>query len=113
MLRQTAGTPYFHAPEMLTGESFLGKPTDVWACGITLYMFIYGRSPYQADRISELYDKILNEAIEYPVSVSGEAVDNRLIDMMQKILAKDPTKRYTTQQIRTHESIENSFSILD
>lgn len=76
MLRQTAGTPYFHgitlhqflslyqfrlyvAPEMLTGESFLGKPTDVWACGITLYMFIYGRSPYQADRISELYDKIL------------------------------------------------------
>jgi serine/threonine protein kinase len=43
---------------MLTGESFQGQPVDIWACGITLYMFIYGRPPYAAKTMTELYGLI-------------------------------------------------------
>jgi serine/threonine protein kinase len=48
----------FSAPEMLTGEKFKGPPIDIWACGVTLYMFIYGRPPFQAITLPELYKKI-------------------------------------------------------
>ncbi|KAJ0411292.1 hypothetical protein ATCC90586_004208 [Pythium insidiosum] len=99
-LRQTAGTAIFMAPEMLTGNNFRGKPVDIWACGITLYMFVYGHPPYTAKTMTELYSKILGDPIEYPKVVGDRLVEDDLIDLLQKILEKDPQARYTTQQIR-------------
>lgn len=43
---------------MLTGENFRGKPVDIWACGVTLYMFVYGHPPFEAKTMTELYDRI-------------------------------------------------------
>jgi [calcium/calmodulin-dependent protein kinase] kinase len=59
MLKKSAGTPAFLAPETLNGEShivttsnaiviilgtsFGGKAIDIWAAGVTLYCMIYGR----------------------------------------------------------------------
>lgn len=44
-LSSTAGTPAFMAPEAIsdTGQSFSGKALDVWATGVTLYCFVYGK----------------------------------------------------------------------
>lgn len=42
MLR-TMGTPAFMAPEMCVGGNFHGRTCDIWALGICLYMFHYGR----------------------------------------------------------------------
>ena len=38
------GTPAFLAPEVFTQESYLVKPLDVWALGITLYTYLSGGS---------------------------------------------------------------------
>lgn len=43
---------------MLTGENFRGKPIDIWACGVTLYMFVYGHPPFEAKTMTELYSRI-------------------------------------------------------
>ncbi|DAZ99357.1 TPA: hypothetical protein N0F65_005208 [Lagenidium giganteum] len=101
-LRQTAGTAIFMAPEMLTGDTFHGRPIDVWACGITLYMFIYGHPPFTAKNMSELYVKIQNDPIVYPEKVGDRVVETSLRDLLSKILEKDPKKRYTTKDIRAH-----------
>ncbi|ETE61855.1 Calcium/calmodulin-dependent protein kinase kinase 1, partial [Ophiophagus hannah] len=44
-LSSTAGTPAFMAPETISdsGKSFSGKALDVWAMGITLFCFVYGK----------------------------------------------------------------------
>ncbi|RLN66582.1 hypothetical protein BBJ29_004552 [Phytophthora kernoviae] len=99
-MRQTAGTAIFMSPEMLTGEHFLGKPVDIWACGVTLYMFVYGHPPFVAKTMTELYAKIQNDPIEYPASAGERIVEDDLLDLMKYILEKDPKKRYTSQQIR-------------
>lgn len=44
---------------MLTGDNFHGKPVDIWACGVTLYMFVYGHPPFEAKTMTELYARIL------------------------------------------------------
>lgn len=57
-LSSTAGTPAFMAPEAISdsGQSFSGKALDVWATGVTLYCFVYGKvSP---EGLAKLYDWI-------------------------------------------------------
>ncbi|OQR89333.1 sporangia induced hypothetical protein, partial [Thraustotheca clavata] len=56
--RQTVGTGPFLAPEMLTGGAYKGLPIDLWAAGVTLFLFIYGHLPFQAATLPELYEKI-------------------------------------------------------
>ncbi|NIG58200.1 calcium/calmodulin-dependent protein kinase kinase 1 [Pontoporia blainvillei] len=67
-LSSTAGTPAFMAPEAISesGQSFSGKALDVWATGVTLYCFVYGKCPFIDDFILALHRKIKNEAIVFP-----------------------------------------------
>lgn len=39
------GTPAFMAPEMcgLNGAPFAPFPAELWAAGVCLFMFVYGR----------------------------------------------------------------------
>lgn len=98
--RQTAGTKYFLSPEMLTGEAFNGRPCDIYAAGVTLYMFVYGRPPFVQTSVSDLYEAIRSKDIEYLASgPTGEIVNPSLIDLLKQLLEKDPHKRLSLDQI--------------
>ena len=45
LVKRTAGTPAFMAPEMCSGGSYQARMADVWALGASLYMFIFGNNP--------------------------------------------------------------------
>ncbi|KAF4040801.1 Protein kinase domain [Phytophthora infestans] len=110
-MRQTAGTAIFMAPEMLTGDSFQGKPVDIWACGVTLYMFVYGHPPFIAQTMTVLYGKIQSDPIEFPTQVGDRVVEEELIHLMQHLLEKDPRQRFTSQQIRAHPWAWREFQV--
>ena len=44
LVNRTAGTPAFMAPEMCGGDAYQARIADVWALGISLYMFVFGES---------------------------------------------------------------------
>ena len=47
----TVGTPPFMSPELCTKESsglYEGAVIDLWAAGVTLYMWLSGRLPFEA-----------------------------------------------------------------
>jgi serine/threonine protein kinase len=46
VLRSTAGTAAFQAPEMLSGGTFSGMKADMWACGMTLFMCVHGHPAF-------------------------------------------------------------------
>jgi serine/threonine protein kinase len=46
LVRDTAGTFSFFAPECCTGEAFNPYAADVWAAAVSLYCFAYGRLPF-------------------------------------------------------------------
>ncbi len=86
------GTPNYIAPEQLSGE----KPTvstDIWALGVLLYELLTGNMPFQADNLGALCDQIRIGEF-YPIEVSNSAVPDSVINIAEKCLESDPTKRY-------------------
>eukprot|EP00070_Physeter_catodon_P047074 XP_028353968.1 calcium/calmodulin-dependent protein kinase kinase 1 isoform X7 [Physeter catodon] len=100
-LSSTAGTPAFMAPEAISesGQSFSGKALDVWATGVTLYCFVYGKCPFIDDFILALHRKIKNEAIVFP---EEPEVSEELKDLILKMLDKNPETRLGVPDIKLH-----------
>ncbi|EQC26993.1 CAMKK/CAMKK-META protein kinase [Saprolegnia diclina VS20] len=107
--RQTVGTGPFLAPEMLTGDEYKGLPIDVWACGVTLYLFVYGHLPFEAETPQLLYEKIKSDPITFATLVQETPVNPDVIDLLRGILNKDPAERLTTQDIRNHPWLASRF----
>ncbi|XP_043850330.1 calcium/calmodulin-dependent protein kinase kinase 1 [Dromiciops gliroides] len=100
-LSSTAGTPAFMAPEAISdsGQSFRGKALDVWATGITLYCFIYGKCPFIDDSILALHQKIRNEEVGFP---EQPLISESLKDLILRMLDKDPQTRIVIPEIKLH-----------
>ncbi|XP_048522106.1 probable serine/threonine-protein kinase DDB_G0279405 [Dendroctonus ponderosae] len=99
-LSSTAGTPAFTPPEALGEErssGFSGKCTDIWAMGITLYAFVYGRVPFHDENVIGLYSKIRHQPVEFP---ENPALSAELKNLISKMLVKDPSKRITIAEIK-------------
>ncbi|KAF0696247.1 Aste57867_12945 [Aphanomyces stellatus] len=108
--RQTVGTGPFLAPEMLSGGKFKGIPVDIWACGVTLYMLAFGCLPFQGSTLPDLYDKIQNQPVACPEEyANGDPVNPDLIDLVHRVLTKNPDDRLTAEQIRRHRWTKPMF----
>jgi serine/threonine-protein kinase RIO1 len=102
-LNSSAGTYAFMAPELHGGtKTFKGKPTDIWASGITLYFMIEGKTPFKSRKMMELVEEVKNDEIVLPNNFSP-----LLTDLMGKMLERDPEKRITASEILSHEWLSN------
>jgi hypothetical protein len=97
--RAGMGTPLFTAPEVLSAErnKFKPQPLDVWALGVTLYVFVFGKCPFSAESVLEAHEKIRNQELSFPVRI-----DPNLDDLLRNLLQKDPEKRITLPEVLTH-----------
>eukprot|EP01134_Creolimax_fragrantissima_P006235 CFRG6235T1 len=98
LLRASAGSPAFLAPECLDADSntYAGRPIDVWAMGVTLYCFMYGKVPFSGANILELHDNIRDAEADYA------SADDRLVHLLNGMLHKNPESRMTLRDVRHH-----------
>ncbi|GIL47824.1 hypothetical protein Vafri_3978 [Volvox africanus] len=57
-LRELLGCVYHLAPEAISGTGY-GRPADVWALGVLLYMLLTGRSPFPGQNELEVMTRVL------------------------------------------------------
>ena len=101
----TGGSYPFFAPEMcrtLRGAGYSGRAADVWACGVSLYMWLYHRPPYVADHVPGLLQVIANDEVEYP---TDEAHSPSLLALLGGMLERKPKMRLRLRDIRRDEFI--------
>lgn len=111
LLEDTEGTPAFYSPEQCTGKPYRGKPADVWACGITLYILLFGRLPFfkaSDDKhfLSQFFKfahQIQNEELKFPDEI---VVSDLSKDLLLRCLDKDPNKRYNIENVLKHKWFE-------
>ncbi|KAL1969035.1 hypothetical protein VTN77DRAFT_869 [Rasamsonia byssochlamydoides] len=96
---KSAGSPAFLPPELCIAKhgDVSGKAADIWSMGVTLYCLRYGHIPFEKQSIFELYESIRNDEPD----LEGET-DEDFIDLMHRILEKDPAKRITMPELRNH-----------
>lgn len=59
-----AGTPYYIAPEVLTGV--YGKECDIWSLGVVLYQMLTGLMPFDGNTAAEVFGKIKKGKFNIP-----------------------------------------------
>ncbi|XP_035985313.1 calcium/calmodulin-dependent protein kinase kinase 1 isoform X2 [Fundulus heteroclitus] len=102
LLSSTAGTPAFMAPETLSEKckSFSGKALDVWAMGITLYCFVFGKCPFIDEYILALHNKIKTKPVDFSETAK---IDEGLQTLILRMLDKNPETRITIPEIKMDE----------
>ncbi|KAL6099121.1 camkk1 [Pungitius sinensis] len=99
MLSSTAGTPAFMAPETLSDarKSFSGKALDVWAMGVTLYCFVFGKCPFIDEYILALHNKIRTGLVDFP---EMPKISEEMRSLILRMLDKNPDTRITIPEIK-------------
>ncbi|UCE21371.1 MAG: protein kinase, partial [Candidatus Aminicenantes bacterium] len=86
------GTPSYMSPEQVMGKK-VDKRSDIFSVGCILYEFLTGRRPFEAESITTVIYKIINEQ---PPSLSEvkKGLPAGFEKVICKALAKDPNDRY-------------------
>jgi tetratricopeptide (TPR) repeat protein/predicted Ser/Thr protein kinase len=89
------GTPMYMAPEQVHGRGEVAAATDVYALGAILYQVLTGRTPYEAETVSQIYEKILHEDPVAPRLLDA-SLPWELEAVALKAMEKEPGRRYAT-----------------
>ena len=95
----------FRAPETINlndndnnqNREYQGKPLDIWALGVTIYILTYLKFPFDTDKgVLELY-KIIKEAnVKFPLE---PWYTRKIKFLIKECLEKDPNKRKSAEEI--------------
>ena len=89
------GTPDYLSPEQATGDTPLDGRSDLFAVGVLLYELITGTRPFRGPTAVATAFRVVHA--ETPtLASSGANVDPKVEAIVQRLLQKDPAKRFPT-----------------
>lgn len=97
------GTVAYMAPEQIQQET-IGAHTDIYSLGAILYEMLTGRIPFQGQRLTETFDKILHDPPIPPRRIDP-SIPRDLQAICLKCLEKRPQDRYATALDLHHDLV--------
>jgi eukaryotic-like serine/threonine-protein kinase len=88
------GSAHYMSPEQVAGQTIDAR-ADIFSTGAMLYEMLAGRKPFEADSPGEVLAKILREDPQ-PLHSLRPALPDRLVETVNRALAKDPAARFST-----------------
>lgn len=94
LLHTTCGTPAYVAPEVISKKGYDGAKSDIWSCGVILFVLLAGHLPFYCRNLMDMYRKIAKGSYKCPHYFPPEA--RRLLS---RILDPNPNTRISTAGI--------------
>jgi len=103
---KSAGSPAFMPPELCVTKhgDVSGKAADIWSMGVSLYCLRFGKIPFERSGVLELYEAIKHDQVDFESDNEPE-----FIDLMKKLLEKDPNKRIKMPELRVWITFPNQY----
>ncbi|KAI5440908.1 CBL-interacting serine/threonine-protein kinase 1 [Lathyrus oleraceus] len=105
LLHTTCGSPNYVAPEILANRGYDGAKSDIWSCGVILYVILTGYLPFDDRNLAVLYQKIFKGDVQIPIWLSPGARN-----IIKRILDPNPETRITMSMIKEDEWFKQGYS---
>ncbi len=100
------GTPFFMAPEIISGEHY-SFPADYFSVGVCLYYIYYKKYPFGMGKpdVYSIYQDILKKQVSF-IDLNNQ--NNSLNDLIKNLLDKEPSVRISNlKSIKNHSFFKN------
>eukprot|EP00268_Persea_americana_P006904 TRINITY_DN1249_c0_g2_i2.p1 TRINITY_DN1249_c0_g2~~TRINITY_DN1249_c0_g2_i2.p1 ORF type:complete len:444 (+),score=85.47 TRINITY_DN1249_c0_g2_i2:95-1426(+) len=105
LLHTTCGSPHYVAPEVLDNRGYDGATSDLWSCGVILYVVLTGYLPFDDNNLAVLYHKIRKGIHQIPKWISPGARN-----MISRILDPNPKTRISIAEIKADEWFKQDYN---
>ncbi|XP_062202270.1 CBL-interacting protein kinase 15-like [Phragmites australis] len=95
LLHTSCGTPAYVAPEVISKTGYDGAKSDIWSCGVVLFVLVAGYLPFRGSSLMEMYQKI--QLGDFRCS---SWFSHKLKKLLYKILDPNPSTRISIQKIK-------------
>lgn len=101
-LSTPCGSPHYAAPEVISSRPYDGTRSDVWSCGVILFVTLTGTTPYNygpppENNVKPLFQAIAKARYHMPPDFSFEAKD-----LIRRIFVTSPKQRVTADDVWDH-----------
>lgn len=103
-LETCCGSPAYAAPELITGQEYIGSQADVWSMGVLLYALVCGFLPFDDDNVAVLYKKIQKGEYECPSWLPDDTAG-----LLAQMLEVDPRQRITITSLLSHPWLAKGY----
>jgi calcium-dependent protein kinase len=101
-LNGTVGSPFYIAPEVLSGG--YNQAADVWSAGVILYILLSGIPPFWGKTKSKIFDAVREAKLQFPKD-PWSSISSSAKDLISRMLCTDPKKRLTSVEVLEHSWI--------
>jgi len=101
MMTTICGSAGYLAPEIINGDGYDSK-VDMWSAGVILYVLLSGYPPFYSENENELWEIIMSGEYSFH-SPYWDRISPEGIDLIQRLLVLEPTKRLTASEVLEHE----------
>lgn len=102
-MRQTHGTPYYIAPEVLKHN--YDFKCDIWSCGVIFYILLSGFPPFNGESDEEIMENVKKGKFHMKHD-EFDKISSSAKDLIKKMLTYTPKNRITAEECLNHPFFE-------
>ncbi|XP_027904196.1 CBL-interacting serine/threonine-protein kinase 9-like isoform X2 [Vigna unguiculata] len=104
LLRTACGTPNYVAPEVIHNKGYVGSTSDMWSCGVILFVLMAGFMPFDAPTPMALFKKIVKAEFSCPSWFPPQAKT-----LLKRILDPNPQTRIKIPELLKDEWFKKGY----
>lgn len=109
VLKTKAGTPFYIAPEVLTGN--YNEKCDVWSCGVILYILLCGYPPFYGESNKEILEAVKKGKLDFSTKEWADK-SKQVLDLIRKMITNHEQRLFADEVLK-HTWMQSKSSTIE